>query len=170
MKLRIFSLLATALLFAGCLKSDKKCDYVDGAITVPQSQIDEIKAYLTSKGITDAVQSPYNFFYRITNPGTGVVVSNLCTVITVAYTGKLKNDAVVEQSTTANPLTGDLGMAVVGWQKGLPLIKSGGSITLYVPPYLAYGDTPKTDQNGAVIIPGGSMMIYDVQVISYQNQ
>jgi FKBP-type peptidyl-prolyl cis-trans isomerase FkpA len=169
MKSKIFLIIATALLFAGCLKSDKTCDYIDGAITVPQSQIDEITTYLSSKGITDAVRSPYNFFYRITNPGTGAIVNNLCTVITVAYTGKLKNDAVVEQATTATPLTGDLGMAVVGWQKGLPLIKSGGSITLYVPPYLAYGDTPKKDQSGAVIIPAGSMMIYDVQVISYQN-
>lgn len=163
------SIIIGALLFTGCLKSDKQCDYVDGAISVPQSQIDEITAYLSSKGITDAVQSSYNFFYKINNPGTGAIVNNLCTYITVVYTGKLKNDAVVEQATAASPLSGDLGRAIVGWQKGLPLIKAGGSITLYVPPNLAYGDTPKTDQNGNVFIPAGSMMIYDVQVVSYQN-
>jgi len=169
MRFRILSLIAFVLLLAGCQK-DPTCDYVDGAITVPQSEIDEITAYLTSKGITDAVQSPYNFFYKINNPGTGAVVNNLCTYITVTYTGKLKNDAVVEQATSASPLSGDLGRTIVGWQKGLPLIKAGGSITLYVPPNLAYGDTPQTDHStGAVIIPAGSMMIYDIQVLSYQN-
>jgi FKBP-type peptidyl-prolyl cis-trans isomerase FkpA len=58
-----------------------------------------------------------------------------------------------------------LGQVIPGWQKGIPLVKGGGSINLYIPPSLGYGANayPPT---GTVIIPGGSNLVFNVNVIS----
>jgi FKBP-type peptidyl-prolyl cis-trans isomerase FkpA len=167
MKYRILGILLSLALLAGC-KKDETCDFPDAAITVPTSQITELQNYLSSKGITDAVQSPYNFFYRITTPGTGATVSNLCTKVVASYVGKLKDDTIFDQTAPGATITGQLGQFIVGWQKGIPLLKEGGKITLYIPPALGYGSVPKTDANGNVVIPGNSMLVFDVTVVDYQ--
>jgi FKBP-type peptidyl-prolyl cis-trans isomerase FkpA len=53
-----------------------------------------------------------------------------------------------------------LGQLIVGWQKGLPLISSGGKITLYIPPSLGYGSA------AAGSIPANSILIFDIELIS----
>ena len=57
----------------------------------------------------------------------------------------------------------ELGSLIEGWKKGLLMLKTGGSIKLYIPPSLGYGYSDVTDpQTQAVIIPAGSMLIFDV--------
>jgi FKBP-type peptidyl-prolyl cis-trans isomerase FkpA len=167
MKYRLLGIILSLVLITGC-KKDETCDFIDAAITVPPAQITDLQNYLSSKGITDAVQSPYNFFYRITDPGAGASVSNLCTIVIASYVGMLSNDHVFDQTAPGATIRGQLGQFIVGWQKGLPLIRKGGKITLYIPPALGYGSTPKTDGAGNVVIPANSMLIFDVQVVDYQ--
>jgi len=167
MKYHILGILLSLALLTGC-KKDETCDFPDAAITVPPAQITELQNYLTSKGITDAVQSPYNFFYRITAPGSGTSVSNLCTIVVASYVGLLKDDSVFDRTAPGATIRAQLGQFIVGWQKGLPLISKGGKITLYIPPALGYGSVAKTDGAGNVVIPANSMLVFDVEVVDYQ--
>ncbi|MBA2562917.1 MAG: FKBP-type peptidyl-prolyl cis-trans isomerase [Chitinophagaceae bacterium] len=158
MRKLIFSLALLIALFAGCSKSDDKCNYPDSAITAPANEVQALKNYLGADSLV-TLQHPSGFFYKIISPGSGQGIVNLCSNVTIKYTGKLTNGTVfdkTEPGVTATFLLGDL---IIGWQKGLPLISKGGTITLYIPPTLGYG--PSANGN----IPGNSILIFDVELV-----
>jgi FKBP-type peptidyl-prolyl cis-trans isomerase FkpA len=61
-----------------------------------------------------------------------------------------------------------LGTLIDGWKIGVPLIKKGGQIRLYIPPSLGYGSSDVRDNQGRVIIPGNSILIFDITLIDLQ--
>ena len=150
------------ILIAGC-KKDKveNCPYTDQTITVPASEIKDLETYLSSKGITNAVKDTRGFYYTIQNPGIGAT-PGLCNLVNVYYAGKLTNDVIFDQTTSGSPITFSLGGNLIeGWKKGIPLIKQGGRITLYLPPTLGYGSV--SAGNGK--IPANSILIFDVELL-----
>ena len=60
-----------------------------------------------------------------------------------------------------------LGELIPGWQKGIPLIKKGGEVKLYIPPSLGYGSQNVTS-GGVVVVPANSILIFDVQLADVQ--
>jgi FKBP-type peptidyl-prolyl cis-trans isomerase FkpA len=60
---------------------------------------------------------------------------------------------------TQTPLLFPLAQLITGWQLGLPLVKTGGKIRLFIPPTLGYGDRVLDD------IPAKSVLIFDVTII-----
>ncbi len=152
----------TLFLFTSCSKKDKKdevCNLNDVAITAPQSEVDSVQAFLDTNNIT-ATKHASGFFYTITEPGTGAAVANLCSNITIKYKGKLTNGSVFDQTTDPNTATFQLGRLILGWQKGIPLIKEGGKITLYIPPSLGYGNSASGP------IPANSILIFDIELVA----
>ncbi|HEY0750704.1 MAG TPA: FKBP-type peptidyl-prolyl cis-trans isomerase, partial [Chitinophagaceae bacterium] len=101
----------------------------------------------------------------INTPGTGAT-ANICSVITINYSGALTNGNTFNQTTS--PVSFRLSDLITGWKNGIPLIKQGGNITLYVPPSLAYGDQERRDQDGNVIIPANSMLIFTIDLVAVQ--
>jgi FKBP-type peptidyl-prolyl cis-trans isomerase FkpA len=53
---------------------------------------------------------------------------------------------------------------IQGWTNGVPLIKKGGKIKLYIPPALGYGANTTSDGR----IPGNSILIFDVELLDFQ--
>ncbi len=159
----LFSALLMSVLFSGCLGSSDKpapCDpaaYNPCAVVAPAAEIQAVQNYLTAQGITGAVQHCSGMFYRIDAPGTGTTPT-VCSTIAVTYEGKLTNGTTFDQATT--PVAFGLGSVIKGWMNGLPLIKSGGRIYLYVPPTLGYG------ANGP--IPANSVLIFRVDLVAVQ--
>ena len=154
--------------FISCSK-DKSCTYNDSTVTAPASETANVEAYLTSAGITDAQKHPSGFYYKITQAGTGKAIANLCSKVSVKYAGRFTNGTYFDPTTpgTTSSATFELGGVITGWQKGLPLISSGGKITLYIPPSLGYGSSPVTNPyTGAVVIPGNSILIFDIELVS----
>lgn len=152
------------VLLTGCLKNTSSdiCGYSDASVTATQSEIDSVQAYLATNGLT-ATKHSSGMFYSITNPGTGVSINNLCSVLRVTYKGKLKNGTTFDPGSDTAAVNFQLGNVIVGWQKGLPLIKELGKITLYIPPSLGYG-------NQAVgPIPANSMLIFDIDLLGVSN-
>ena len=133
-------------------------DYNDCAATAPQYEIDSVAKYLSDHGILDTMRHCSGLFYKIDTLGTGKT-PNICSKITIKYKGYLKDSTVFDQS---NNLTYLLGQFILGFKNGIPLIKEGGSIHLYVPPSLAYG-SQALDR-----IPSNSMLIFDVTLISVE--
>lgn len=147
-----------------CLKSnsEKTCAYPSSNKIAPQQEQDSLKAWLDSNQIS-AVRHPAGFYYQIVNPGSGTDTMTLCSEILINYTGKFINGQTFDQGTNVYLV---LGALIDGWKKGLPLIKKGGEIKLYIPPSLAYGSQDYAP-NGVVAIPGNSTLIFEVKLIDY---
>ena len=156
--IRKFFLAATALVFfAGC-KKNPVCSYDECAIKAPASEIQSVQNYLSSKGITNAVQHCSGLFYVIDSLGTGKH-PNACSTVNVQYTGTLTNGNIFDQ----NPgISFSLAQVITGWKNGIPQLRAGGGIHLYVPPTLGYGN----QQAGS--IPPNSILIFDVKLNSVQ--
>jgi FKBP-type peptidyl-prolyl cis-trans isomerase FkpA len=161
----LWILLSSIVLFS-CLKdsnSNKTCTYPDSQTIAPDSQVQKVKAYLDSNHIT-AQKHSSGFYYVINTQGSGAFVTNLCSIITVTYKGKFTNGNVFDSTASNASASFALGQVIAGWQKGIPLVNKGGKITLYIPPSLGYGPQNTTD-NGHVVIPGNSILIFDVEVL-----
>ena len=143
------------LVLSSCLKdttSTSNCSPV--TITAPVAEVDSLRAYIQNNGIT-ATEDPRGFFYQINTAGD--TKPTVCDVVTVNYVGKLTNG---NQFDDGSNISFSLSRLIVGWQEGIPLIGTGGSIKLYLPPSLGYG----SQDNGA--IPGNSILIFDITLLS----
>jgi FKBP-type peptidyl-prolyl cis-trans isomerase FkpA len=157
----ILALFASAIL-SGCAKnsSSMTCNYDPCSLKASAGEITQLETYLSGAGITTAIKHCSGMYYEIKNPGTGVTPTT-CSYVSVNYKGMLTNGTVFDQ-TTSSPAAFTLVTLIEGWKKGIPLIKRGGSITLYIPPSLGYGPSA----NGS--IPGNSILIFDIQLIDVQ--
>ena len=145
-------------ILSSCTKKDAGCGFTDSTVIASAAEIQSVQNYLTSNSITGTTQHPSGFFYKVNLAGSGKAIVNLCSGVTVKYTGKLTNGTVFDQNATGASFT--LGQLIVGWQKGIPLIISGGKITLYIPPSLGYGS------QGAGSIPPNSVLIFDIELLN----
>jgi FKBP-type peptidyl-prolyl cis-trans isomerase FkpA len=147
MKHILFALVLT--LFMSCSK-DKEIDYV------AQNE-KEIVDYVAKNHLT-AQKSTTGLYYVVNEAGTGVQPTATSNV-TVAYKGYFTNGNVFDQS-KAEGLSFPLQKVIKGWTEGIPHFKEGGSGILLVPAHLGYGS------NDSGPIPGGSVLIFEVKLIS----
>ena len=144
-------ILLSVIAFASCKKDDNR-DCSPVTIAAPSSEVETLRAYLTSNSITPTEDSR-GFFYTINTAGN--TKPTVCNTVTVNYVGKLTNGT---QFDAASNVTFALSRLVVGWQEGIPLIGTGGSITLYLPPSLGYGSVDYGD------IPANSILIFNIDL------
>jgi FKBP-type peptidyl-prolyl cis-trans isomerase FkpA len=161
----IMCLLCVSVFAASCLKSsdDASCPYEDKSISAPQAERDSIEAYLTSMGI-QAEEHTTGFYYQLVSPGTDLGQMGLCSEIEISYVGRLRSGTEFDRQ---NNIRFILGSLIEGWKKSIPLVKKGGEINLFIPPSLAYGNNEIKNSQGQVIIPAGSMLIFNVKLIDY---
>lgn len=153
---------------SGCLKgstANDMCSYDPCAVKASANEQQAIETYLGNNNI-DAEKHCSGLYYTIETPGTGRTAS-VCSNITVDYTGKLTNGNQFDAS-SSGPVTFLLRNVITGWKSGIPLIKEGGRIRLFIPPSLGYGNQDVKDRNGIVVIPGGSILIFDVELKQVQ--
>ena len=101
----------------------------------------EVTDFLSKKGVTGYVTTPLGAFVKIDNPGTGASVVDK-KFVTVKYTGKhILKDSTFQDGEFTTEIAGPMG-AIKGFEDGLKQFKEGGSGTIYIPGYLAYGGTP----------------------------
>jgi len=150
MKYTILSLLIT--LIVSCNKSD-----TTEVVAYKAKNEQEIVAYLEKNGLT-AQKSASGLHYIINEEGTGAQPTASSNV-TVAYKGYFTDGSVFDQSDSKGISFG-LQQVIKGWTEGIPYFKEGGSGILLVPSHLGYGDSGRSS------IPGGSVLIFDVHLIS----
>lgn len=158
-----FAVALLAIIVSGCLKQDDNdsvCPYTDSPQVATTSEITALQNFITSNSLVATAHSS-GIFYNITEAGTGTVAPTVCSRVTVKYTGQLTSGVVFDSNTTGVAFT--LGQLILGWQKGIPLIRAGGKIRLYVPPSLGYGASgaPPT-------IPANAYLIFDIELIAVQ--
>lgn len=154
---KLFLVAFIAAAFLSCKKNSDDCRFSESPAVAPASEIAAVQAYLASQSITTATQHPSGLFYEINAAGTGTKPS-LCSGVNVKYIGKLTNGTTFDSNLTGASFT--LGDLIIGWQKGLPLIGSGGIIRLFIPPSLGYG----SQASGP--IPANSILVFDLQLVN----
>jgi FKBP-type peptidyl-prolyl cis-trans isomerase FkpA len=142
---------------SGCLKDqpDGNCTFDPCAFVVPAAETAMVEEYLNANSIT-ATKHCSGMYYTIINQGTGAS-PEVCDGVSVKYVGKLTNGSTFDQA--ANPVNFNLSTLIGGWQLGIPLIKTGGKIMLYLPPSLGYGSA------GSGSIPANSVLIFDIDLV-----
>jgi FKBP-type peptidyl-prolyl cis-trans isomerase len=154
------------LFLTACKKNASKCEYTESSVTATSSERTYLENYLATNSIT-ATQLSSGVFYTINAPGTGGR-ANVCSVIRVKYSGYLLNGTMFDYYTATTGISFELGQLIVGWQKGLPEVASGGTITLYIPPSLGYGAVEKRDANGNIVIPANSYLKFVIELLDVQ--
>lgn len=165
---QIFSLsVAIFILFTSCKKQDR-CPFTDSGVSASTTERAYLQNYLSTNSIA-AIEHTSGVFYNIVLPGTGANPS-ICSTITCKYTGSLIPSGTIFDATAAGSsgINFTLGELITGWQKVLPLLKSGGKITLFIPPSLGYGQQNKRDNNGNIIIPGNSYLKFEIELVNVQ--
>jgi FKBP-type peptidyl-prolyl cis-trans isomerase len=157
--LSLFLLLVGIALLSACNKSDNndpqstacaiKASYTNDSNAAQRAQM---IAFCNNNGITYTIH-PSGILYQITTPGD-TTKPDLCTSLTMTYTGKLMTGIQFDKGTITYPLK-DL---IVGWQIAVPLIGKGGKIKMVIPSSLAYGP----NANGS--IPANSPLYFEMSI------
>lgn len=116
----------------------------------------EILNYIADNNL-DAQSTDSGLYYVIDEQGTGDKPTGTSNV-TVTYKGYFSDGEVFDQSTTN--VTFSLDNVIEGWTEGIQMFNEGGSGKLLIPSSLGYG---RYDIGS---IPGGSVLIFDVDLIS----
>jgi len=165
---KIFWTFLLSIILFSCIKpsnqSNQTCGFNDSQTVAPDSEAHKVSAYLDSNHI-HAQKDSSGFYYVSHSQGAGAFVTNLCSVVTVYYKGMLTNGTVFDSTETNVPSSFQLGQVIVGWQKAIPKLNKGGSITLYIPPTLGYSSQAISDNNGHLLIPPNSILIFDIEVL-----
>lgn len=167
MRRRLFFMLALPLVLAACGKSDK-CPYTTSTAVAGTAEIADLKTFLDTNSLA-YTQHPSGIFYKTIIRGSGTVPGP-CSNVTVKYIGRLTNGTAFDSSYKREPdgLTFTLGELIAGWQIGIPLIQKGGSITLYIPPSLGYGQQDLRDNYGNISVPANSTLIFNIELVNVQ--
>ena len=166
MKFFLISALSFLTFLSSCLKGDASnmCTYTPCNLVAPASEIMAVQNYLTSNAIT-ATQHCSGMFYSIDATGSGKT-ADVCSGISVTYKGQLTNGTTFDEH--SSPISFNLTELIIAWKNGIPLIKPGGKIKLYVPPSLGYGSQVVYDGNGNQVIPANSILIFEINLVAVQ--
>ncbi|MFC4261642.1 FKBP-type peptidyl-prolyl cis-trans isomerase [Ferruginibacter yonginensis] len=162
-------ILVLAVMFSSCIKkTDNSCNTAAPTAVATAQETAYLQNYITTNNITNAVLVN-GMYYAITTQGTGTS-PNICSTLAVRYTGNLINGTTDGAQFDASTSTVNLNLSqlIIGWQLVMPQLKSGGTITLYIPPSLGYGSQPRTNSAGAVVIPANSYLKFVVNLDNVQ--
>lgn len=152
---RTILLLIPIAILTGCLKNEYTPNCSDVTTVAATSEIASLQAYIDTNHIV-ATKDARGFFYHLDSVTAGAKPT-ICNSVNVAYKGYLLNGTIFDQSNGAVFNLSDL---IIGWQEAIPLISVGGSITLYLPPSLAYGS------KAVGSIPANSYMKFVIRLIA----
>ncbi len=115
----------------------------------------------------DVITTTSGLRYKIIKTGEGKSPTDT-DVVLVSYKGMLKDGTIFDQNPQAGfPVTG----VVPGFSEGLKIMQRGGQYRLWIPASLGYGpEDQKNPQTGEVAIPGGSELIFDVELLEYKSR
>ncbi len=127
-----------------------------------QSEIDReiLENHFKANNIKPTLHSS-GMFYIIHEPGTGSHPA-FSSLVTVKFRGYLLDGTVFEQTPDDETVTFSLPNTIAGWQYAVPLLKSGGKGTFWIPSSLAYGRFPPAG------IPANSNLVYDIELIRFR--
>lgn len=115
----------------------------------------------------DVITTESGLRYKVLKAGEGKSPTDN-DVVLVKYTGSLKDGTVFDQNPqAAMPVNG----VVPGFSEGLKIMQRGGQYRLWIPASIGYGsEDQRNPQTGEVAIPGGSELIFDVDLLEFKSR
>jgi FKBP-type peptidyl-prolyl cis-trans isomerase len=158
--------LLSLVLFSSCIKD--KCTFTEQNKVATSLEIDSLRSYFAANNITNAIQDPSGAFYVINTQGTGGN-PGLCNTVVVNYGAYRFNYSIpFDSNTSSGGISFVLGTLITGVQKIMPHLQVGGTVTMYIPPSLAYGSTELRDQSGSILLPANSYIKFRMTLLSMQ--
>jgi FKBP-type peptidyl-prolyl cis-trans isomerase FkpA len=124
-------------------------------------------ATVTGVNIANMTRVSQHLYTEDVVVGTGKEVA-VGDSITVYYTGRLNSGFQFDaRNAPATPFATvlDSTRLIRGWVGGLPGARVGGTRRMVIGPALAYQYSTVRDNNGSIIIPANSVLVFDVQVV-----
>lgn len=91
-----------------------------------------------------------------------------CETLALHYSAYLLDGTKFDSSEVDNPLvfTPGLGGLIDGLEQGVVGMRMEGTRRLIIPPDLGFGPNPRRDQNGDIVVPGNSTLVFDIEVLA----
>ena len=122
--------------------------------------------YFDERSISGFQFDPRGFMYLIKKEGTGKN-PDIGQEVTVNYQGRLTDDKEFDSTyRTGKPLTYKVGKMVPGFDAAVMLLKPGGKGLFVLPPFLAYENKSVKGPDGKVLIPPGSKLVFEIELLS----
>jgi peptidylprolyl isomerase len=149
------ALLCTAALFSGCVNSitGTRCESTPFSVA-------EVRA--------DTTITTTGLRYIDGQPGTGPNAVQWCKSLAIHYEAYLEDGTRYDSTRERDApfiFTPGLGALIDGLEQGVIGMRTQGTRRLIIPPALGFGPEPRRDQDGRVIVPGNSTVIYDIEVL-----
>jgi FKBP-type peptidyl-prolyl cis-trans isomerase len=157
-RLRLLALALLTVGFTACLDT-----------TAPDWATVENTTYDPSLGVNlaNSTATDVGVYYRDITVGTGPVLTAGQEAY-YYYRGNLPSGAVFDSLQPPKPpnaFTPGNGEIMPALEIGMQGMRVGGRRQVLVPPNLAYGMSDLRDQNGNVLIPGNTVIVFDVQLV-----
>ena len=155
--------LFSAIILSSLISCNNECES-EPNLNVNQAQlaedieaIDEFLVGYQEENNVQVESHPSGIRYLIKREGDGKRPGN-CSQVRVTYEGKLISTGFVFDDGTETIRVFDLQSLITGWQIGIPLIKGGGRITLFIPSVYAYGANGRPDSG----IPANANLQFEI--------
>lgn len=127
--------------------------------------LEQGEAFLAGNKLKEGVQeTDSGLQYLSLEAGTGTEHPGPKAKVLAHYHGSLIDGTVFDSSVDrGQPLDFGLNQVIRGWTEGLQLMVEGQKVRLFIPSKLGYGNRP------AGSIPGGSVLIFDVELIAINS-
>ncbi len=143
----------------------KRAPAAKAAPAVPLSPEDAFLA--RNRKLRGVIQTASGVQYRVIKPATGPHPTD-ADVALVNYEGKLVNGTSFDKSTQPTPMP--VSAVVPGFSEALKLMAKGETLRVWIPSRLAYGAEDQRDDQGKVVIPGKSTLVFDIELVDFQPQ
>lgn len=118
-----------------------------------------------NRKLRGVIQTASGIQYRVVRPATGPHPTDT-DVALVNYEGKLVDGTSFDKSTQPTPMP--VAAVVPGFSEALKLMAKGETLRVWIPSRLAYGAEDQRDEQGKVVIPGKSTLVFDIELIDFQ--
>ena len=111
--------------------------------------------------------SKSGLLFKVVRPGEGPSPTD-DDVTLIKYKGTLRDGTVFDQQEQAPmPVAG----VVPGFSEALKKMQVGGKYKMWIPPEIGYGmEDQKDPQTGLVRLPGGSVLIFEVDLLDFKSR
>ena len=125
-------------------------------------------AFLAANGKRRNVKTtPSGLEYQVIKPGAGPTPGP-GDVALVDYRGALTDGTEFDASKPGQPVPMPLARVVPGFAEALMLMPKGAVYRVWLPPERAYGSDDQRDDTGKVVIPGNSVLVFDITMHQFQ--
>lgn len=138
------------------------------AAKTPAAPLSPEEAFLArNRKLRGVIQTASGVQYRVIKPAAGAHPTDT-DVALVNYEGKLVDGTSFDKSTQPTPMP--VSAVVPGFSEALKLMAKGEALRVWIPSRLAYGPEDQRDEQGKVVIPGKSTLVFDIELVDFQPQ